>query len=133
MKRRLLLVLFTSLTMNIFAQISDEQVVGLLQKASQQGMTQQEMLSMLSQHGVTREQLLRIKNNYEKNHRSQEVAVPTNNRQRSASANRKKKNSEPEELQSEPSGKKMLGNPLPPLGNEKSVFGRNVFKGTSIN
>lgn len=127
MKRRLLLVLFTSLTMNIFAQISDEQVVGLLQKASQQGMTQQEMLSMLSQHGVTREQLLRIKNNYEKNHRSQEVAVPTNNRQRSASANRKKKNSEPEELQSEPSGKKMLGNPLPPLGNEKSVFGRNVF------
>lgn len=49
-----------------FAQMSDEQVVSMLQSARQQGIGQQEMLLMLSQKGITQEQLVRIKSKYGK-------------------------------------------------------------------
>lgn len=66
MKRIFLLVFFLQLMGIAFAQVSDEQVVNMLQSARQQGMGQQEMLIMLTQKGVTQEQLMRIKNNYGK-------------------------------------------------------------------
>lgn len=82
MKRIFLLVFFLQLMGIAFAQISDEQVVNMLQNARQQGMGQQEMLIMLTQKGVTQEQLLRIKNNYGNTFEQGGAATDANNRMR---------------------------------------------------
>ena len=50
--------------MYAWAQMSDEQVINMVQEARQKGMGQQEMLVMLYQQGVTQEQLMRIKSKY---------------------------------------------------------------------
>lgn len=60
----LLLVLLFGIG-QIFAQMSDEQVVKMLQEAQKKGMSQQQMIVMLTQQGVTKEQLLRLKSAYE--------------------------------------------------------------------
>lgn len=52
-KRLFLLVFFMNILIVAFAQVTDEQVVNMLQNARQQGMGQEEMLLMLSQKGVT--------------------------------------------------------------------------------
>lgn len=57
-KRLFLLVFFMNILIVAFAQVTDEQVVNMLQNARQQGMGQEEMLLMLSQKGVTQEQLM---------------------------------------------------------------------------
>lgn len=59
----LFLVLFFG---SVYAQMSDEQVVMFLQSARSQGVSQQEMVMLLTQKGVTQEQLMRIKNNFGK-------------------------------------------------------------------
>lgn len=82
MKRIFLLVFFLQLMGIAFAQVSDEQVVNMLQNARQQGMGQQEMLIMLTQKGVTQEQLLRIKNNYGKTFQQGGTATDVDNRMR---------------------------------------------------
>lgn len=64
MKKLLLLLFFSQLLMYAWAQMSDEQVINMVQEARQKGMGQQEMLVMLYQQGVTQEQLMRIKNKY---------------------------------------------------------------------
>lgn len=48
----------------VFAQMTDEQVIDMLQEAKQQNKSQQEILLMLKEKGVTQEQLLRLKNAY---------------------------------------------------------------------
>lgn len=65
MKRLSLFLFFVFLFVQSFAQMSDEQTVKLLKNAQEQGMSQGEILQMLSKNGVTREQLMRIKQNYQ--------------------------------------------------------------------
>lgn len=64
MKKIVLFVILALSAAGAFAQMSDEQVVKLLQDARQQGKSQQEMLMMLMQQGVDQEQLMRIKEKY---------------------------------------------------------------------
>lgn len=81
-RRVFLLIFFVVSALGTFAQMSDEQVVNLLQNARKQGMGQQEMLLMLNQKGVTRDQLLRIKANYSQTYSGQEAEEPVINRMR---------------------------------------------------
>lgn len=81
-RRVFLLIFFVVSALGTFAQMSDEQVVNLLQNARKQGMGQQEMLLMLNQKGVTRDQLLRIKANYSQTYSGQEAKEPVINRMR---------------------------------------------------
>lgn len=48
-----------------WGQVSDSEVIKMLQEARDQGMTQKQMAVMLMQKGVTQEQLLRLKKAYE--------------------------------------------------------------------
>lgn len=64
MKKVFLLIVFVQLILGVFAQLTDDQIVKLLQNAQKQGMSQQEMVMMLMQKGVTKEQLLRLKEQY---------------------------------------------------------------------
>lgn len=81
-RRVFLLIFFVVSALGTFAQMSDEQVVNLLQNARKQGMGQQEMLLMLNQKGVTRDQLLRIKANYSQIYSGQEAEEAVINRMR---------------------------------------------------
>lgn len=90
-KRLFLLVFFTHILVAAFAQISDEQVVNLLQNARQQGMGQQEMLLMLSQKGVTQEQLMRIRENYGSNLQTTRQAPENTDRMRTGYPDKLKK------------------------------------------
>lgn len=65
-----------------YAQVSDEQVINMLQNARQQGMGQQEMMLMLTQKGVTQEQLMRIKSKYGKEFQEGDEATETSSRMR---------------------------------------------------
>ena len=47
------------------AQMTDAQVIEAVKSAQAQGKSQDEIILMLSQKGVTKEQVLRIKENYE--------------------------------------------------------------------
>ena len=48
-----------------FAQMSDEQIVKMVQDAQKQGMSQQQIVMMLLQKGVTKEKLLQLKAAYD--------------------------------------------------------------------
>lgn len=82
MKKIFLLIFFIQLMVCAYAQVSDEQVVNMLQNARQQGMGQQEMLLMLTQKGVTQEQIMRIKSNYSKEFQEGDEAMETSSRMR---------------------------------------------------
>lgn len=61
-----LIFIFFTLTTVVFAQkISDEQVLQFVMQASSQGMNQQQMITQLLAKGVTKDQIARIKTNYE--------------------------------------------------------------------
>lgn len=61
-----LLLFFMMLALvSVFGQVSDDQVIKLLQNAQKQGMTQQQIALMLAQKGVTQEQVQRLKTKYE--------------------------------------------------------------------
>lgn len=107
-KRLFLLIFFIPLAMVAFAQsqISDEQVVNMLQSARQQGMGQQEMLVMLSSKGVTQEQLMRIKNKYGKELQQPKEASEIGNRMRTEIPDLKKKNPRNQQQQQNQNGKR---------------------------
>ncbi|MEG2791161.1 MAG: capsule biosynthesis protein, partial [Odoribacter sp.] len=87
-KKLFLLLLVMQLTMGVFAQMSDEQVVNLLQNAKAQGMGQEEALVMLTQKGVTKDQLLRIKSTYDQGGKSgATTATPVGDRTRASDPN----------------------------------------------
>lgn len=86
MKKIFLFLFFIQLIGMGFAQMADEQVIHMLQSAGKQGMGQQEILLMLTQRGVTQEQLLRIKNQYEKENGSPDEGGVMTNRMRGENA-----------------------------------------------
>ena len=66
--RRYLVLIFLTLTFTTitYAQkISDEQVLQYVMQATQQGMNQQQIIAQLMARGVTKDQITRIKSNYE--------------------------------------------------------------------
>ncbi|WP_251619733.1 SLBB domain-containing protein [Odoribacter lunatus] len=65
--KRIALLVFLVLCgiLRVLAQMSDEQVIKLLKDAQKQGMSQQQMILMLTQKGVTKEQIMRLKASYE--------------------------------------------------------------------
>lgn len=87
-KISLLLFLFLSIIGQLFAQMSDEQVVKLLKDAQKQGMSQQQMIMMLTQKGVTKEQLLRLKSAYDsgKQNQSTQTGASSDSRLRAKSS-----------------------------------------------
>lgn len=62
----------------LFAQTTDEQIIKMVQDAQKQGMSQQQIVLMLTQKGVTKEQLLRLKTAYESNKQDNSSASPSN-------------------------------------------------------
>ena len=60
------IVLMLGITGIAWAQMTDAQVVEAVKSAQAQGKSQDEIILMLSQKGVTKEQVLRIKENYER-------------------------------------------------------------------
>ncbi len=116
-----------------FAQMSDEQVVNLLQNARNKGMGQEEMLLMLTQKGVTKEQLLRIKEKYTQSKNKQGAAETFTERMRV-----KENNVEPQkktdELKEDKSEMVWLDSldmsdeiEVQKVEKEKEIFGRNIF------
>lgn len=94
--KRLLTVLVLTLfaTMQIYAQMSDEQVVEYVQQQQGSGKSQQVIALELQQKGVTREQMLRLKEKYER--MQQEAAGSASVSQTSGSSIRKANGSQKE-------------------------------------
>jgi len=76
----------------LWAQMSEDQIIKMVQDAQKQGMSQQQIALMLAQKGVTKEQILKLKNAYKsedasaatftdetQNSRSRKVAVKNEN------------------------------------------------------
>lgn len=61
----LLFLTFTFINFTYAQKISDEQVLQFVMQASQQGMNQQQIIAQLMTKGVTKDQITRIKSNYE--------------------------------------------------------------------
>ncbi len=133
MRRVFLLVFFVVFGAGAFAQMSDEQVVNLLQNARNKGMGQEEMLLMLTQKGVTKEQLLRIKEKYTQSKNKQGAAETFTERMRV-----KENNVEPQkktdELKEDKSEMVWLDSlymsdeiEVQKVEKEKEIFGRNIF------
>ena len=66
MKKIALLLLGVCLIIQAWGQVSDNDVIQMVLTAQKQGMSQQQIAVMLLQKGVTKEQLLRLKDTYEK-------------------------------------------------------------------
>lgn len=139
----LFLVLFFG---SVYAQMSDDQVVMFLQSARSQGVSQQEMVMLLTQKGVTQEQLMRIKNNFGKSQAGELEGQMAESRMRTVGGSevdnagkQKDKDSRFFKQQLSPENKGVfldsLGDELkinervtPSAGmREEQVFGRNVF------
>ena len=70
MRFLIFVVLMLGVTGIACAQMTDAQVIEAVKSAQAQGKSQDEIILMLSQKGVTKEQVLRIKENYERQERS---------------------------------------------------------------
>lgn len=120
----------------LFAQMSDEQVVNLLQSAQKQGMSQQELMVMLSQKGVTESQLMRIKNSYNKGPVSKTVQTPLDDRTRKVNDRTMLTQQMTENKQiSTDSLIRIIDNKpkeISPKERENMVFGRNIFNNKSL-
>ena len=66
MRFLIFIVLMLGVTGIACAQMTDAQVIEAVKSAQAQGKSQDEIILMLSQKGVTKEQVLRIKENYER-------------------------------------------------------------------
>lgn len=102
-KLSLLLFFITLVCVQVFAQLSDDQVIKLLQNAQKQGMSQQQIVLMLTQKGVTKEQILKLKNAYEKGTLKMNdsgASIPaSDNRLRTSPTDKNKKNGKEKDLQ----------------------------------
>ncbi len=116
-----LLACLTLFSAQAIAQMTDDQVLKLLQQAQQEGKTQQETVLMLSQKGVTQEQLIRIKNNLGKDNKdATRVTTVSDSRLR----NRKQKETIDSLLISYENQKE--------LKPKKVIFGHNIFNQKSL-
>lgn len=134
-RRVFLLIFFVVSALGTFAQMSDEQVVNLLQNARKQGMGQQEMLLMLNQKGVTRDQLLRIKANYSQTYSGQEAEEPVINRMRvkeDVKDGKRQSQKAPEEMMWLDSLSIPQAQHTNEVKREQRVFGRDIFNNSLL-
>ena len=153
MKKIALLLLGVCLIIQAWGQVSDNDVIQMVLTAQKQGMSQQQVAVMLLQKGVTKEQLLRLKDTYEKGELNLKdagnVTTDTRIRQLPLKQNDKKTDSrylKEDELTGKPlfeapRGENVsfidsIGNimQLPyPVETEKSViFGKDIFNNTLL-
>lgn len=100
-KISLLLLLLIGIIGQLWAQMSDDQIIKMVQDAQKQGMSQQQIVIMLTQKGVTKEKLLQLKAAYEgKNQKSSTAgtSAATNSRLRT---NPKQKTSQKSDMLTE--------------------------------
>lgn len=132
MKKIILLALALLMFGGVFAQMTDEQVVNLLQEARQQNKSQQEMLLMLKEKGVSEAQLLRIKNNYSQSlDANADKTTVMGDRMRTYTEAEKRKRLQGEETVNKPSNwlDSLTLNPAKPITPKQKniVFGREIF------
>lgn len=153
MKKIALLLLGVCLIIQAWGQVSDNDVIQMVLTAQKQGMSQQQIAVMLLQKGVTKEQLLRLKDTYEKGELNLKdagnVTTDTRIRQLPLKQNDKKTDSrylKEDELTGKPlfeapRGENVsfidsIGNimqPPYPVETEKSViFGKDIFNNTLL-
>lgn len=110
----ILVVLMLGVSWSAYAQMSDAQVIEAVKEAQTQGKSQDEIVVMLAERGVTKEQVLRIKENYEKGQSSQ-GGLAQDNRERLETIT--------------------VGNPrvdATPQADVSRVFGRNLFSNRNL-
>ena len=108
------IVLMLGITGIARAQMSDAQVIEAVKEAQAQGKSQDEIVVMLAEKGVTKEQVMRIKENYEKQG-SNQGGLSQGNRERVDTIS--------------------VGNRdvvLVTEGDQKSIFGRNLFSNKNL-
>lgn len=137
MKRLFLLAFFVNLVTFAFAQMSDEQVVNMLQEARRQGMQQQEMLLMLTQKGVSQEQLVRIKDKYGKSLQNPQEPLEKTDRMRSELPEKAKRmeTKKPDDSMEKQADMTFLDTLMTDMAqkkgmekkNEKEIFGHSTF------
>lgn len=153
MKKIALLLLGVCLIMQAWGQVSDNDVIQMVLTAQKQGMSQQQIAVMLLQKGVTKEQLLRLKDTYEKGELNLKDAgnVTTDTRIRQLPLKQNDKKTDNRYLkEDELTGKPLFEAPrgenvsfidsignimqLPyPVETEKSViFGKDIFNNTLL-
>ncbi len=114
MRFLILIVLILGVSRFAFAQMSDTQVVEAVKEAQAQGKSQDEIVVMLAEKGVTKEQVLRIKEHYEKDQATQ-GGLAQGKRER---------------LETISVGNRDVV--LVTEGNKTSVFGRNLFSNKNL-
>ena len=115
MKFLIFIVLMLGVTGIACAQMSDAQVIEAVKTAQAEGKTQDEIVVMLAEKGVTKEQVMRIKENYEKGQGSNQAGLSQENRERVETIS--------------------MGNRdavLVTEGDQKSIFGRNLFSNKNL-
>ena len=93
----------------------DAQVIEAVKSAQAQGKSQDEIILMLSQKGVTKEQVLRIKENYERENSGKQGGLTQENRERIETISLENRDVV-----------------LVTEGNKNSIFGRNLFSNKNL-
>ena len=97
------------------AQMTDAQVIEAVKSAQAQGKSQDEIILMLSQKGVTKEQVLRIKENYERENAGKQGGLAQENRERIETISLENRDVV-----------------LVTEGDKNSIFGRNLFSNKNL-
>ena len=115
MRFLIFVVLMLGVTGIACAQMTDAQVIEAVKSAQAQGKSQDEIILMLSQKGVTKEQVLRIKENYERENSGKQGGLTQENRERIETISLENRDVV-----------------LVTEGNKNSIFGRNLFSNKNL-
>lgn len=115
MRFLIFIVLMLGVTGIACAQMTDAQVIEAVKSAQAQGKSQDEIILMLSQKGVTKEQVLRIKENYERENSGKQGGLAQENRERIETISLENRDVV-----------------LVTEGDKNSIFGRNLFSNKNL-
>ena len=115
MRFLIFIVLMLGVTGIACAQMTDAQVIEAVKSAQAQGKSQDEIILMLSQKGVTKEQVLRIKENYERENAGKQGGLAQENRERIETISLENRDVV-----------------LVTEGDKNSIFGRNLFSNKNL-
>ena len=115
MRFLIFIVLMLGVTGIACAQMTDAQVIEAVKSAQAQGKSQDEIILMLSQKGVTKEQVLRIKENYERENSGKQGGLTQENRERIETISLENRDVV-----------------LVTEGDKNSIFGRNLFSNKNL-
>lgn len=115
MRFLIFIVLMLGITRMAYAQMTDAQVIEAVKNAQAEGKSQDEIVVMLAEKGVTKEQVMRIKENYEKGQGTNQGGLSQGNRER---------------LETISVGNRDVV--LVTEGDRASIFGRNLFSNKNL-